>query len=375
MAKSTKSDVRPATPAHLAARIESLQKRLKKLDAGALLVTNPRDVRYLTGFVGDDSWAVIPVKGLKVYILSDFRFEEQIQLEAPHARVVMRRAGLTDELEKLEKKREYGSIAVQAGHVTLAQFKALRKKLGKKRLIAAEDGLLAQRAIKDKAEVDAIRRSLGVQQRAFTELLGTLKAGRTEVDIAAELEHRMRSLGADGPSFPTIIAADANASLPHAIPGQRKLVAGGSLLVDWGARTGGYCSDLTRVVALGKMAPKIREIYKIVLDAQLAGIAAIKPGKPFKEVDKAARDIIAKAGFGDRFGHSLGHGIGLDIHEEPRLASRSEGVLQPGYVVTVEPGIYLPGVGGVRIEDDVLVTEKGGEVLSDLPKSLESAII
>jgi Xaa-Pro aminopeptidase len=176
-------------------------------------------------------------------------------------------------------------------------------------------------------------------------------------------------------SFPSIIAADANASLPHAVPGKKKIKAGGIVLIDWGAKWGGYCSDLTRVVAVGKMKPKIREIYKIVLDAQVAAIDAIAPGKRLCDIDAVARRAIDKAGYGERFGHSLGHGIGLDIHEQPVLAAKAKGELRPGQVVTVEPGIYLPGVGGVRIEDDVLVTPRGRKVLSDLPKSLESAII
>ncbi|HEX7010598.1 MAG TPA: M24 family metallopeptidase, partial [Phycisphaeraceae bacterium] len=188
--------------------------------------------------------------------------------------------------------------------------------------------------------------------------------------------YQMRKLGADGPSFPTIVAADASASLPHAIPGPRKLRKNGIVLIDWGARWGGYCSDLTRVVALGRMPPKLREIYQIVLDAQLAAIDAIAPGKPLKEVDAAARRLIERAGYGRQFGHSLGHGIGLDIHEMPTLSPRSDkGELEPGHVVTVEPGIYLPGIGGVRIEDDVLVTPRGAQVLSRLPKDLKSAMI
>ncbi len=185
----------------------------------------------------------------------------------------------------------------------------------------------------------------------------------------------MRSLGADGTSFPSIVAFGANASLPHAIPGQRKAKAGEVLLFDWGSRYGGYCSDLTRVVAIGKMPARMREVYQVVLDAQMAAINAIAPGKTLKEIDAVARNLIIKAGYGKQFGHSLGHGLGLNVHEQPNLSPRAEGVLEPGQVVTVEPGIYLPGLGGVRIEDDILVTPKGHEVLSDLPKDLESAII
>ncbi|MFW6061033.1 MAG: M24 family metallopeptidase, partial [Phycisphaeraceae bacterium] len=316
-----------------------------------------------------------PARGSSVAILSDFRFEEQIQREAPHAKVVMRKGPMTDALKKLIDRRHVEKLALQAEHVTLAQRKALAKALGARRLAALDDGLLAQRAVKSAEEIKAIEKALRIQEQAFVETLDFIEPGRTENEITAYLEYRMRGLGADGVSFPTIVAADANASLPHAIPGKKKIKAGGSVLIDWGARWGGYCSDLTRVIALGRMKPKVREIYRVVLDAQQAAIDAIAPGEPMKAVDEVARQYIADHGYGERFGHSLGHGIGLDIHEQPALSPRSEGVLEPGHVVTVEPGIYLPGVGGVRIEDDVLVTSRGHRVLSRLPKTLESAII
>lgn len=381
MAKTTRK-LKPY-PLHLEERVHLLQRRLSDAARGkadAILITNPRDIRYLTGFVGDDSWAVVPLKGSaakrkKLYILSDFRFQEQIGREAPHAIAVMRKKGLIEELEKLRKRARLERIAIQPGHVSVALRKRLVKALGAKRLMEVEDKLLEQRAVKGGDEVRAINKALEIQQAAFRETLEFIAPGQTEAEVTAFLEYRMRALGADGTSFPSIVAADANAALPHAIPGQTKLKRGGIVLIDWGARWGGYCSDLTRVVALGKMPAKIREIYQIVLDAQAAAIDTIAPGVELKKIDAAARRVIRKAGYAEAFGHSTGHGIGLDIHELPTLAARSEGVLEEGHVVTVEPGIYLPGIGGVRIEDDVLVTERGHRILSELPKSLESAII
>ncbi len=317
----------------------------------------------------------MPAHGSQVFILSDFRFEEQVQRKAPHAKLILRQGPMTEALKKLIDQRQIEKLALQAEHITLSQRKALAKKLGARRLVEFDDGLLKQRAVKDADEIKAIQKALRIQEQAFTQTLDFIGSGQSENEITAYLEYRMRALGADGVSFPTIVAVDANASLPHAVPGKKKIKQGSSLLIDWGARYGGYCSDLTRVVALGRMAPKIREIYQIVLDAQLAAIDAIRPGVPMKDVDRVARDHISEHGYGDRFGHSLGHGIGLDIHEQPTLSSRSEGELEPGQIVTVEPGIYLPGIGGVRIEDDVLVTERGRRVLSRLPKTLESAII
>ena len=360
------------------ARISKLQGRLKseQPSADALLITNPQDIKYLTGFVGDDSWAVVPLHGSNVVtIISDRRFEEQIQLEAPQAKAVMRTKSLADTLKDTMDKRKLKSAILQPDYATLAIRKTVSEKLGANNVIEHDDGLLAQRAIKTADEVKLIEKALVMQQCAFNQTIAEIEPGMTEYEIAALLEYKMRFLGADGPSFNTIIAVDANASLPHAIPGKAKVKQGGIILIDWGAKYQGYCSDLTRVIALGKMKSKMREIYQIVLDAQEAAIDVIKPGVKLKDVDKVARDVITKAGYGKEFGHSLGHGLGLDIHEEPRLAAIRQDCLEEGQVVTVEPGIYLPGVGGVRLEDDILVTSKGYKVLSDLPKTLESAII
>lgn len=356
-------------------RLKALRARLRQADVDALLVTNPRDIRYLTGFIGDDSWAVVPARAGKTCIISDRRFEQQIAREAPQAAVVMREGKLAEALQGWVKNKRIDRVAIQPGYVTVAQRQALVKAIGAKRLVAVEDGLLQQRAVKERGEIEAIGQALWIQQEAFKQTLGFIKPGRSEREIAAYLEYRMRSLGADGASFPSIVAVDENAALPHAIPGEKKVTVGSMILIDWGAKAGGYCSDLTRVVAVGRMSREVAKIYRVVLAAQAAGIAAIRPGAKLKDVDGAARDVIEQAGYGQAFGHSLGHGIGLDIHEQPTLGRRAEGTLEAGQVVTVEPGIYLPGVGGVRIEDDVLVTRQGGRVLSDLPKAIESAII
>jgi Xaa-Pro aminopeptidase len=364
----------PIRPDH-SQRLALVRQRLRDWKLPALLVTNPRDIRYLTGFVGDDSWALIPAAAGAPIILSDFRFQEQIAREAPHAAVRIRKESLGDELAALLGARRIRSLALQSSYVTLAQLRTLRRKLAGTRLVDQDDGLLKQRAVKDSGEVDAIRKALRIAEQAYQRTVEQARAGMTELQLAARLEFEMRSLGADGPSFPSIVAAGPNASLPHAIPGAAKLRRGGIVLIDWGARWGGYCSDLTRTISLGPMPAAIREIYEVVLDAQLAGIAAVAPGRSVREVDAVARGIIEKAGYGPQFGHGLGHGIGLDIHEQPTLGQRAEGTLEPGQVVTVEPGIYLPGVGGVRIEDDVLVTARGARVLSSLPKDPASAMI
>lgn len=358
-----------------ATRVANLRERLGDAGVDALLLTNPRDTRYLTGFVGDDSWTLVPLRTGRATIISDSRFEEQIQREAPTARAIMRDGTLSEALAKYTRKARIKRVGLQPDYVTLRQHKAIAKALGPARVKPVADGLIDQRAIKDSTEVALIKKAVAVQQEAFRRVTREIRPGDSEQAIAAKLDYTMRLLGADGPSFNTIVAADANASLPHAIPGAAKAKNHGAILIDWGARWGGYCSDMTRVVALGRMPAKVREIYKVVLDAQLAAIAAIAPGKKLRDIDKIARDIITKAGYGKAFGHGLGHGIGLDIHEQPSLSWRTEDVLRVGQIVTVEPGIYLPGIGGVRIEDDILVTPTGHDVLCDLPKDLESAIM
>jgi len=310
-----------------------------------------------------------------VIILSDFRLDEQIDREAPQARKVIRKKEMFEEVKMQVDKVGINKLGVQANDLTIEQRKQLVKQVGAKNIKHIDDGLLKQRAVKSPEEVKLIRAALKIQQQAYREFLDYVKPGMTEYEVCAFLEYRMRALGADGTSFNTIMAAEPNGSLCHYFPGKTKVRAKRSLLIDWGARYQGYCSDLTRTIAFGSMPRKIKDIYPIVLEAQLTAIDLIGPGVPLADVDKAARDVITRAGFGEQFGHGLGHGIGLQVHEQPVLSGKSKGSLEAGHIVTVEPGIYLPGVGGVRIEDDVLVTAKGKEVLSDLPKDLDSAII
>jgi Xaa-Pro aminopeptidase len=228
------------------------------------------------------------------------------------------------------------------------------------------------RLFKHESELATIRKAVRVQEQALLALLPTIKAGQTELEIAARLEAEMKSRGSSAPSFETIIAADATGSLPHYRPKARKVRRNKSLLIDWGATYNGYISDMTRTFALGSWPKTMREIYLITLEAQEAAAAAIAPGKTNREIDAVARDIITRAGYGEQFGHGTGHGFGMAGKEEPYISHLvGEQVLQPGMVFTIEPGIYLPGVGGVRIEDDYVVTERGSKNLCTLPKTLE----
>ena len=379
-----------ATPSSAAApfeaRLSTLRSRLKAKDTcDLLLVTNPTDIRYLTGFIGDDSWLGIAARGTRKPILfSDARFTEQIRRELSTGlgedavQVVLREGRMSDAVaDRLKKLSKLKKIGLQSTNATLAHQAALKKALRARdhagRVVGVDDGLLTQRAVKDFAELDQIRAAADLQQQAYDAMRAWVEPGHTEREVAAWLEHRMRDLGADGPSFRTIIASGVNSALPHAVPGGTKLRVTQPVLVDWGAISGGYCSDMTRMFTFRPLKGRMREVYSAVLAAQRAGIEAVRPGAKLRDVDAAARTVLEDAGLGDAFGHGLGHGIGLDIHEEPRLAKAAskKGRLEPGMVVTVEPGAYLPGVGGVRIEDDVAVTDDGHEVLTHLPKALE----
>jgi Xaa-Pro aminopeptidase len=229
--------------------------------------------------------------------------------------------------------------------------------------------------IKGPEEIESIEAAIRIGEQAFEVLRRKVRPGMTESEVAGLIEYEMKRRGASGPCFPTIAAVDGNAALPHARPGQAVVPKNGLLLVDWGARVGEYCGDLTRVLLIGKIRPRIRQMYQAVLDAQLTAIAAIRPNISCREVDRAARRALDKAGLGKYFVHSLGHGLGVEVHEGPRLAASNRDILKPGMVVTVEPGVYLPGVAGIRIEDDVVVTETGCRVLSRLDKGLEWAMV
>jgi Xaa-Pro aminopeptidase len=351
-------------------RLARLKRHVSARQLDALLITNPPDIRYLTGFHGEASWLIVG-RG-KPVVISDFRLAEDLEPMRPLVQVVIRSGqSMVEAVREVVTVAKVRKLGVPRAHLTLDEYAQLVEALGAKRL-AATGGLTASlRERKDAGEVALLRKAIRIQEQALLAVLPTIEPGQTESEVCALLEYEMKALGADGPSFETIVAAGANSSKPHARPTSAKLRAGQLLLIDWGAKVQGYHGDLTRTFAIQRWPGKFEEIYEIVLEAQLAAIDAIRPGVLTSDVDAVARTIIAKAGYGDQFGHSLGHGIGLNIHEGPRLAKATTAArpqeLEPGMVVTVEPGIYLPGAGGIRIEDDVLVTARGRRVLSSLP--------
>ncbi len=376
--RATRSTKKPLTPKHLAARVTLLQARLRADAMDGLIVSNPHDIRYLTGFIGDDSWLWVPASGTGLAAISDMRFKDHIPAEAPHLRAVMRKrtAGsyetLAQAAARMLSRRALVSVGVQAAYLRVPERRSIVKAFGAKLIKDYDDGLLQQRSIKDASEIKNIQQAVKIQQLAFTEMRDILEPGITEVEVAGFLEYRMKCHGAEGLGFSTIVAFDGHASHSHAIPGQQKLKNNSSVLVDWGAKYNGYVSDMTRVLNMGKPKRHIDEIYKIVEEAMHAGIDAVGPGVPLKEVDSAARSVLKK--HGHKLIHSLGHGIGLYVHEKPGIGA-FDALLEPGQVITIEPGIYLGEKGGVRLEDDILVTKTGAKNLCDLPTALEWTII
>ncbi|MFN0010477.1 MAG: M24 family metallopeptidase [Phycisphaerales bacterium] len=375
---SSRSARKPAAADH-AHRLRCLRALAAANGTPALLVTAPHDVAYLTGFHGGDSYLVVPASG-KPTIISDFRYVEELEPVRALARVVVRTGGMAEAVGKVLADARLRRVGLQAEHATLSLLAGLTKGSPGVKFVATT-GLVAQlRAEKDAHEIALIRAAIRIEEAALEATLPRIdtalrkKGSISELCIAAILESEMKTRGSSTPGFETIIAAKANGSLPHYRPHEVKHTRNSPLLIDWGAVYNGYHGDQTRVLCWGKWPAKVREIYTVVRDAYLLAAAALAPGKTTREIDAIARNHIARAGYGKQFGHGLGHGIGLDAHEDPRVTHMAAPTtLEPGHIVTIEPGIYLPGIGGVRIEDDFLITKTGHENLCSLPTTLEWA--
>lgn len=356
-------------------RRERLVARLRREGIAGMLVTNLANVRYLTGFTGSE--ASLLVTADRSVLMSDGRYEGQIQQECSGLEVAIRRPPMTWVQLVARQVRRMGLIqlAVEREHVTLEKYELLREALPACTLVATQGRVEALRQIKDRDELAQIRQAISVAESAFVSHWAAWEPEVSEREWADDLERQVRRLGADGCSFPPIVAGGAHAALPHARPRPVMLGESDLVLVDWGARWNGYCSDLTRVVPVNRISPKFEKLYDVVLRAQQAAFEAIRPGVPVDEVDRAARQVIEQARLGRRFPHGLGHGIGLEIHESPRLAPGQHQRLKAGMVITVEPGVYIPGWGGIRLEDDVLVTRSGCRLLTTLPREAHAWLV
>jgi Xaa-Pro aminopeptidase len=356
-------------------RADRVAAKLAERELDALLVTNLVNVRWLTGFSGSNGLALVGGgrdRSQRLF-LTDFRYLTQSaeQLDAGWRREI------APEILPAAAAFVGGEgAAVRLGFddatMSVKDHAALAEKVAEGVELVPAGGLIEElRAVKDPGELDKIRAASKLADAALTEVLSRGLAGRTERDVALDLEMTMRKAGAEAASFPPIVASGEHSALPHAEPRAVEIPAGTLVTIDWGAQLDGYASDCTRTFATGELDPRDREIYDLVLRAQETSLAAVRAGASAREVDAVARDIITAAGHGEHFGHGLGHGVGAEVHEGPRLSQRSEATLEAGQVVTVEPGVYVPGAVGVRIEDLAIVTDDGAEVLTGLPKDLQ----
>ena len=362
----------PRPPSIIAERLAACRAKIQQKSVDGYLITNRVDQFYLTGFDGEDGAVLILPR--RVGLLTDGRFLVE-SAAIKWATAIIRKGSFAELLGKMVRRYRIGRLGFQPAHLNVAAHAAIRKAIRPARLVAMPSIESELRLYKSPDEVAAIVKAVRVAESAFRAVVKQIRPGMTERQLAGALQYEMICRGASEASFPIIVAEGPNGARPHAVPGDRKIRRSSSVLIDWGATVDHYRSDLTRVIFVRRIPPRFRRIYDHVLAAQRAGIEAIRPGAKMGDVDAAARGRLVKAGMGKRFSHSLGHGLGLDIHESPRLARKVTDRLKPGMVVTVEPGVYYPGFGGVRIEDDVLVTETGHRVLSRLSKDIEDMVV
>lgn len=356
-----------------ARRRKRLLGRFKREKVDALLVTSVHNVRYLSGFSGDDSILLIHPDGTT--LITDSRYAEQAEAETSGIHIHVRKSGLMRAAGTLARRSGTARLGVEAMTLSLAQFDELGRHAGSIELRKTRGLVEGLRMIKDASEIRAIRQAAHIAEQAFLDIMPSLRPGMTEIEAARLLDRRMEDLGAAGPAFPTIVAAGERSSLPHAQPSGRRFRRGEPLLFDWGARFGLYHSDLTRVLFLYRIPPLFQRLYPIVLEAQSRAMRRLSVGRKTGAVDTAAREFLKSRRHGKHFGHSLGHGVGLEVHEGPALTTKGQTRLKAGMVVTVEPGVYLSGKGGVRIEDIILITRHGYESLTSVPKALEGVLV
>jgi len=347
-------------------RLAKLRRALAEEGLDALLVSGPENRRYLSGFTG--STGVLLISADAAFLATDFRYIEQAEKQAPAFEVIKIEDQFVDILPAMVARAGVKKVGFESAHLSVAEYNKWQEVAQDFELVPTENLVEQIRAVKEEAEVEAIRKAVALADAAFLHILNHIQPGMTEKEVAWELESFMRTHGGEKVAFDVIVASGPNGAMPHARPSEKAIREGEPIVMDLGVQLGGYNSDLTRTIYLGKPDEKFKEIYELVLRAQLRAESGAKPGMQAKEVDALARELIAEAGYGQNFGHGLGHGVGLAVHELPRLNKTSEEVLKPGMVFTVEPGIYLPGWGGVRIEDIVLMTDDGAQVLTQASK-------
>ncbi len=348
-------------------RMNELRKRINENRAQGFLIFSLPNIRYLIGYTGSNGLLFV---GERAVFVTDFRYEEQAKKEVESAMVLITKSPLFERLTKSTGFKKVKNILFEAKHISYEDFMDIRKKTRDKKWKASKGIVEGMREVKEEEEIKKIKKACEITISVFEEVLKLLRPGIKENDIAAEIDYQMKKKGADKPSFDTIVVSGEKSAMPHGKPGERRLKKGDFVTLDFGAVYKGYHADFTRTVVIGKASKKQKKIYEIVKKAQEEAINRIKPGMLCKEADSIAREVIKKEGYGKYFGHSLGHGVGLEIHELPRLSFLSNSKIRENSVVTIEPGVYLPDFGGVRIEDTVVVRKNGIEVLTKFTKEL-----
>lgn len=350
-------------------RLYRLQERLADNKIDAIFLTSLENIRYLTNFSGSSAFLLITKE--RGHFITDFRYKTVAENEVKGYKVVIYKNSIIDEVERLMRKEKFSHLGIEKRNITLEQYQKLTKKLKKIKIVPTLNLVEGLRVIKSPIEVDNIKIAIKRAEKAYKKITSYIKAGISEKEIALRLEYAIKSAGSDRLPFETIVASGYRAALPHAVSVKRLLRNNDPVIIDFGAEYKGYFADITRTSFIGRPINKRqREIYQTVLNAQAEAINLIKPDVKAMDVDAAARKVISKSGYSRYFGHGAGHGVGLMVHELPSISSKSEDILKEGMVFTVEPGIYIQGWGGVRIEDMVLVTKTGCRILTTLPKEI-----
>ncbi|MGV1237417.1 M24 family metallopeptidase [Enterococcus hirae] len=348
-------------------RVEKLRKKMQEENLDSFLITSPYNLRYLTNFTGTTGLAVITLE--KAFFITDFRYTEQAAAQAQGFEIIKNVGPIFEEVADLLQKEGLRELGFEETTVSFLEYSVLEEIIDAQ-LIPISGMIEELREIKDEEEIAIIEKACSIADLAYDHILKMIQPGMTEIEVANQLDFYMRSLGASGVSFETIVASGLRSAMPHGVASKKIIEQGDLITIDFGCYYEGYVSDMTRTFAIGDPGERLKEIYQIVLEAQLAVLEVAKPGVTGKQLDAVARDYITKHGYGEAFGHSTGHGIGLEIHEGPNVSVRAEKQFVPGNIITDEPGIYLPGIGGVRIEDDLLITSDGNRVLTHSPKEL-----
>jgi Xaa-Pro aminopeptidase len=357
----------PTSFPDLLPRRSRLAESLRVLRADAFVITALPNVQYLSGFTGSNGALLLTAE--RAILFTDPRYQTQAPLESD-CEVRIAKGPLSGDIAALVKRMRLRVLAFEENRISFSEYNRLTSLLPHLKWKPVSGAVEHLRAVKSDTEIATIKASVLLNSKALEDALAQFSPDMTESDLAGAIEYRMRTLGADGTAFDTIVASGERSALPHAKPSERAIEGNQLLLIDMGSRVSGYCSDMTRTHAVGKLKPKMRRMYRAVLESQLAAIEAVKPGVSCAKLDKAARTVLSGYGMDEFFIHSTGHGLGLEIHEEPRVGRKEKTKLEPGMVITIEPGVYIEGAGGVRIEDTVVVTRSGCDVLTPTTKDL-----